>query len=184
MTNDYDAMTQDIGVGGVRSKYGIRILLCYILKNVNSTVSRSAFIEILTRTELVNFFEINPALDTLKENGLVELIEKEDDDYFRITAEGIAVADKLETDISMVAREKALTAAFTVVARERLKGIVDYKIDKTEKGYYVTLTVTDEGSIMMQTTIFAADYLQAQLVGENFMKNPDRLYSGIIDSLT
>ena len=84
MTNDYDAMTQDIGVGGVRSKYGIRILLCYILKNVNSTVSRSAFIEILTRTELVNFFEINPALDTLKENGLVELIEKEDDDYFRL----------------------------------------------------------------------------------------------------
>ena len=147
-------------------------------------VSRSAFIEILTRTELVNFFEINPALDSLNENGLAELIEKDDDDYFRITSEGISVADKLETDISMVAREKALSVAFTVVARERLKGIVDYKIDKTDNGYYITLTVTDAGQVMMQTTIFAADYLQAQLVGENFMKNPDRLYSGIIDSLT
>lgn len=184
MNNDFDAMTQDVGVGGVRSRYGIRILLCYILKNVNSMVSRSAFVEILTSTELVNFFEINPALDSLKENGLAELIEKEDDDYFRITPEGIAVADKLETDITLVAREKALSVAFGVVARERLKGTVDYKIEKTENGYHATLTVKDNGQIMLQTVIFAADYLQAQLIGENFVKNPYKLYSGIIDALT
>ena len=184
MTNDYDALTQDVGVGGVRSKLGIRILLCYILKNVNSMVSRSAFIEILTSTELVNFFEINPALDSLKESGLVELIEKEDDDYFMITEDGIAVAEKLETDINMVARQKALSVAFGVVARERLKGTVNYKIEKTEGGYYATLTVTDNGQIMMQTVVFAADYLQAQLLGENFVNDPQKLYSGIIDSLT
>ncbi|MBR3767248.1 MAG: DUF4364 family protein [Clostridia bacterium] len=184
MTNDHDAMTQDVGVGGIRSKYGIRVLLCYILKNVNSTVSRTAFSEILTGTELVNFFEINPALDSLKENGLAVLIEKDDDDYFEITPEGISVAEKLQTDIPLVAREKALSVAFSVVARERLKGTVDYKIEKKENGYTVTLTVTDGDEIMMQTKLYAADYLQAQLVGENFMKDPKKLYSGIIDALT
>ncbi|MBE6716264.1 MAG: DUF4364 family protein [Ruminococcaceae bacterium] len=184
MTNEFDAMTQGVSVGGVRSRYGVRVLLCYILKNVDSMVSRTAFSEILQSTELVNFFEINPALDALYENGLAELIEKEDDDYFRITPDGISVADKLQTDIPLSAREQALSAAFSVVARERLKGTVDYNIDKTENGCYVTLTVKDGGEIMMQTKLFAADYLQAELVGENFMKNPDKLYSGIIDSLT
>lgn len=184
MAKEYDALTQDVGIGGVRSKLGIRVLLCYILKNVNSSVSRTAFSEILTSTELVNFFEINPALDSLYETGLAERVSKEDDDYFTITKDGISVAEKLQTDIPLVAREKALTVAFTVVARERLKGTVDYKIEKTESGCYVTLTVCDAGEIMMQTKLFAADYLQAQLVGENFMKAPEKLYSGIIDALT
>ncbi len=183
MTNDFDAMTQDVGIGGIRTKYGIRVLLCYILKNVNSQVSRTAFSEILRSSELVNFFEINPALDSLYENGLVELVEKDDDDYFSITEEGISVAEKLQTDIPITAREKALSVAFSVVTRERLKGSVDYKIDKTENGFYVTLTVHDGDELMMQTRLFSADYLQAQLVGENFMKNPNKLYEGIIDAL-
>ena len=183
MTNDFDAMTQDVGIGGIRTKYGIRVLLCYILKNVNSQVSRTAFSEILRSSELVNFFEINPALDSLYENGLVELVEKDDDDYFSITEEGISVAEKLQTDSPITAREKALSVAFSVVTRERLKGSVDYKIDKTENGFYVTLTVHDGDELMMQTRLFSADYLQAQLVGENFMKNPNKLYEGIIDAL-
>lgn len=184
MVNEFDALTQGVGIGGIRSKYGVRVLLCYILKNVESAVSRTAFTEILTSTEVVNFFEINPALDALKENGLANLEEREDDDYFSITPDGISVADKLQTDIPLIAREKALTAAFQVVARERLKGTVDYTIDKTKSGYCVTLTVVDDGEIMMQTKLFAADYLQAELVGENFMKNPQKLYSGVIDALT
>lgn len=184
MNNEFDALTQDVGIGGVRTKIGIRVLLCYILKNVESSVSRSAFVEILRTAELVNFFEINPALDSLRDNGLAEVEERDGDDYFTITPEGISVADKLSTDITLTAREKALNVAFSVVARERLKGTVDYKIDKTESGYFVTLTVTDKGEIMMQTKLFAADYLQAEYVGESFMKNPDRLYSGIIDALT
>ena len=184
MEKEFDALTGDVGIGGVRSKYGIRVLLCYILKNVNSKVSRTAFSEILRSTQLVNFFEINPALDALYENGLVELTSKEDDDYFSITPDGISVANKLETDIPLGTREMALAAAFRVVTRERLKGTVDYNINKTENGYNVTLTVKDNGEIMMQTTLYAADYLQAQLAGENFMKNPDKLYAGIIDALS
>ncbi len=184
MNIEQDALTQDIGIGGIRSKYGIRILMCYVLKNVNGTVSRNAFTEILRKAELVNYFEIGPALDSLKENGLVELIEKDDDDYFIITDEGRSVAEKLQIEIPKVSREKALSVAFSVVARERLKGIVDYKIEKAEDGCYVICTVTDNGELMMQTKLFAADYMQAELVGENFLKNPEKLYSGIIDALT
>lgn len=184
MSDEFDALTQGVGFGGARSKYAIRVLLCYILKNVESSVSRTAFVEILQSAELVNFFEINPALDALCENGLAIRIPREDDDYFTITPDGLSVSSKLETDIPLSTREKALSVAFSVVARERLKGSVDYKIEKSENGYYVTLTVTDLGEIMMQTKIFAADYLQAENVGESFMKNPGRLYSGIIDALT
>ena len=183
MSDTFDALTQGVVIGGARSKYTIRVLLCYILKNVESSVSRSAFVEILQTTGLVNFFEINPALDSLSENGLVQLIEKDDDDYFVITPEGISVAEKLQTDISITAREKALSTAFAVVTRERLKGSVDYTIEKSENGYYVTLTVYDGNELMMKAKLFSADYLQAQLVGENFVRNPNRLYEGIIDAL-
>ena len=183
MANEFDALTQDVAIGGVRSRLGIRVLLCYILKNVKSEVSRTAFGEILRSSELVNFFEINPALDMLYESGLVTRTEKEDDDYFGITDEGISVADKLQTEIPITAREKALSVAFTVVARERLKGSVSYNIEKTENGCYVTLSVCDEDTLMMETKLYSADSMQAQLVGENFMKHPEKLYEGIIDAL-
>ena len=183
MANDFDALTQDVGIGGVRSRLGIRVLLCYILKNVKGEISRTAFGEILRSSELVNFFEINPALDRLYESGLVNRIEKDDDDYFSITDEGISVADKLQTEIPITAREKALAVAFTVVTRERLKGSVNYDVEKTENGYYVTLTVYDGDELMMETRLFSADSLQAQLIGENFLKHPERLYEGIIDAL-
>lgn len=183
MANEFDALTQDVGIGGVRSRLGIRVLLCYILKNVKSEVSRTAFGEILRSSELVNFFEINPALDMLFESGLVTRTEKEDDDYFSITEEGISVAEKLQTEIPLTAREKALSVAFTVVARERLKGSVNYTVEKTENGCYVTLTVRDGETLMMETKLFSADSMQAQLVGENFMKHPEKLYEGIIDAL-
>ena len=184
MANDFDAMTQDVGIGGVRTKLGIRVLLCYILKNVGSEISRTAFGEILRSSELVNFFEINPALDWLYENGLAGRNEKEDDDYFSITSEGISVAEKLQTEIPITAREKALSVAFSVVTRERLKGSVNYTVEKAENGYYVTLTVFDKDELMMETRLFSADSLQAQHVGENFMKHPEKLYEGIIDALT
>ena len=131
----------------------------------------------------MNFFEINPALDLLWESGLVNRTEKEDDDYFSITEEGISVADKLQTEIPITAREKALSVAFTVVARERLKGSVSYDIEKTENGCYVTLRVRDGETLMLETRLFSADSMQAQLVGENFMRHPEKLYEGIIDAL-
>ena len=184
MTNDFDALTQDVGIGGVRTRLGIRVLLCYILKNVGSEISRTAFGEILRSSELVNFFEINPALDWLYENRLVSRTEKDDDDYFTITDEGISVAEKLQTEIPLTAREKALAVAFSVVTRERLKGSVNYSVEKVEGGYYVTLTVHDGAALMLETKIFSADSLQAHYVGENFMKHPEKLYEGIIDALT
>lgn len=183
MANDFDALTQDVGIGGVRSRLGIRVLLCYILKNVQGEVSRTAFGEILRSSELVNFFEINPALDRLYESGLVNRTEKEDDDYFSITEEGISVAEKLQTEIPITAREKALSVAFSVVTRERLKGSVSYSIEKAENGCYVILSVRDGKELMMETKLFSADAMQARLVGENFMKNPEKLYEGIIDAL-
>lgn len=184
MSVEFDAMTQDVGIGGLRSKYSIRVLLCYLLKHFNSKISRTAFIEILRKGELVNFFEINPALDSLTESGLIELIPEEDDDYFRITPDGIKVADKLETDIPLGTREKAVNIAVGIVAREKLKGTVDYKIEQVKDGYLVIMTVMDDGEIMMQTKLYAADYLQAQQVGENFMNDPHKLYNGIIDAIT
>jgi hypothetical protein len=37
---------------------------------------------------------------------------------------------------------------------------------------------------MQQTTLYAADILQAEALGERFMDAPDKLYAGIIETLT
>ena len=37
---------------------------------------------------------------------------------------------------------------------------------------------------MMQTVLYVSDSLQADKIGENFLLHPEKLYGGIVDTLT
>ena len=64
-----------------------------------------------------------------------------------------------------------------------MKGSVETAVQKLSKGYNVILSIKDADTIMMQTVLYAADSLQAQTIEESFLKNPEKLYLSIIDSL-
>lgn len=180
----YDAFTEGIIFGGLRTKNEIRVLLCYLLKNIDCEVSKSGLNEILQTTELVNFFESNSSLAALAEDGLVHRTVRDGEEFYSLTEEGKDFADKLDTALPLHVREAVVKAAIGIVAREKMRGVVDVRTEKLEKGCNVIMTIRDGGDIMMQTVLYAADTMQAEAVGESFMKCPEKLYGGIIDLLT
>lgn len=183
MNDSFDAFSQGVTLGGLRNQNDIKILLCYILKSLGMKMSKSGLVEILQSAQLVNFFEINNALSAISEAGLVTSEKTEDDEYFSLTEDGFSVADKLDTELPLLVRDLAVKAAVGVVAREKMKGSIETEIKKLEKGYNVVLSIKDGDTVMMQTVLYAADGLQAQSVEESFLKNPEKLYSVIIDAL-
>ncbi|MBQ7639159.1 MAG: DUF4364 family protein [Clostridia bacterium] len=183
MENNYDALTGGIVLGGMRSKSDIRVLLCYILKSLNAPFSKSALNEVLQSTALANFFEVNDALASLSSGGLITSEKREDDEYYTLTASGSDMADRLETDLPLNVRKTAVASAVELLSRQRAAYGADSEIIKLEKGYHVRLTLRDGDQIMMQTLLYAADSLQANVISDSFMKAPEALYSGIIDSL-
>lgn len=182
---EFDAFTQGTTVGGMRTKNDLRILLCYILKNLHSPISKSGMDYLFQTTELANFFEVGDALSSLAKNGLAyEDVHEDGEKYYTLTSRGSEVAGNLETDIPLSTRKIAVKAALDVISREEQKRYTDASVTKLENGYNVVLTIRDQGDIMMQTVLYCADSLQASMLCERFMNDPGKLYGGIIDLLT
>ncbi len=184
MDTQYDAFSEGVILGGMRTKNDVRILLCYILKSLNAPFSKAMLNEVLQTTALANFFEVNDALAALTDGGFVSLLSREDDDYYTLTDSGRVIAERLETDLPRQVRETAVAAAMELLSRQRVRYGTETKIVKLEQGgYHVTLTIKDQDTVMLQTVLFAADSLQANAITEAFSADPHRLYSGVIDSL-
>ncbi len=184
MDDHYDALTGGIDLGGMRTKADIRVLLCYIMKTLDAPFSKTGLNEVLQRTSLANFFEVNDALSALRESGLAVSEMRGDDEIFTLTPEGREIANRLETDLPRTVRSKAVACAVELLAKERASRDANAEILRQEKGYHVRLTVTSGDTLMMQTTLYAADSIQANAIADAFMQDPARLYAGIIEALS
>ncbi len=184
MADHFDAFTEGVALGGLRTKNEIRVLLCYLLGNISSEISKSGLNEIIQSLQLINFFETNSALASLTEAGLVTVSSHDGDEYYSLTEAGREYAGRLDTDLPINVRETVVRAAVGMVAREKMRGTTDVEIKKLDRGYHVIMTVSDKGEVMLQTVLYAADILQAEAVGESFLRAPEKLYAGIIDNLT
>ena len=184
MADHFDAFTEGIALGGLRTKNEIRVLLCYLLNNVSAELSKSGLNEIIQSLQLINFFETNSALASLREAGLVNVSEHDGDEYYTLNEAGREYAERLDTDLPINVRETVVRAALAMSAREKLRGSADARTEKLARGYHVILTIRDKDEVMMQTTLYAADALQAESVCERFLSAPEKLYAGVIDLLT
>lgn len=169
----------------MRTKSDIKILLCYILKTIDTPITKQQLDLLFQTTELANFFEVGDAVSALAENGLITTAENENGEKsYVITNAGRQAAENLETDISVSTRKQAVSAALEILAREKIKRYTETKIEKLEKGYNVVLSIRDGDTLMMQTVLYAADSMQANLLCDSFAADPSRLYAGIIELLT
>lgn len=184
MSQTYDAFTAGTELGGMRTKNDIRILLCYILRCLDVPFSRSDFNEALTSAALANFFEVNDALDALVAAGLASVEKRGAEDCFSLTPAGRETAQTLETDLPAHVRRKAVAYALEILAREKALGGTETRIEKLERGYHVILSVKDGDTLMLQTTLYAADSLQANSLCDAFEKQPGAFYSGVVELLT
>ena len=74
----YDAFSQGVKPGGLRSRNEIKILICYIICKIDSGITKEQLNEILSSEGLANYFEVNQALSEVIKNGnvRVELSDK------------------------------------------------------------------------------------------------------------
>lgn len=183
---DQKAIRAGVAPGGLFSKENIRIMMCYLLKSLNTEISQSDFTKILTDTELANYFEISDALSYLENSPLVVMTEKDGQALYKITDAGRKVAERLYSELPRTAREKAYNAAVRVLNADRMKNCTDVEIKRIDGDCcHIIMTVYDDDrNIMMETKLYAADYMQADAIGQKFLADPTTLYSAIIDAMT
>lgn len=183
-TEQNDTFSEGIAPGGLREKSEIKLLLCYLLKMVDKSLTKTQINDILLEYPIANYFEVNEALSELVKSGTVISDIRENDEVFTITHKAKFEVSTIERSLPRSIREKAVSAALGVLTRDKIKNECDVTVEQKDGGYYVTFGIDDVGVKLMGLTVFVADASQVEIVKKNFFSNAVSIYSNIISSLT
>ncbi len=179
----FDAFASGIEFGGLRNMLDIKILVCYILKSVKTPMTRTQISDSMQKTGLVNYFDVNSAIDELLQTKAVVEEEYLGEKCLTVTPIGANSASELEKNLLPGVREKAVKAALNVVSRARSEKENKVTIEKLEDSCNVTFEIESLGQTMLSLTLNVADVLQAEQLKDGFLDDPGALYSDIIDRL-
>lgn len=179
-----ETFCEGIAPGGLREKAEIKLLLCYILKMVDKSLSRTQINDIFQEYPVANYFEVNEALSELVKNATIVSDFVNGDESFTITHAAKVEVSTIERSLPKSIREKAVSAALGVLTRDRIKNECEVFTEQKDGGYYVSFNVNDVGVKLMELTVFVADASQVEIVKKNFFSSAVSIYSNIISSLT
>ena len=182
-----DAFPVDDTTGGIRSTEKIRIIICYILKNIDTPLSRDYIQSALYDNGIANYFEISQAIDNLIDVGAVDC----NDNILTLNDKGRQIARDLKDELSLYIKNKAIRAVQLTLIYERRKKENEISISKIDENKYrldiTMLSGMDEAEnkdVLMNVSVFVSDSLQAETMKRTFLNNPVRLYQKIIEGLT
>ena len=182
-----DAVPVDDTTGGIRSTEKIRIIICYILKNIDTPLSRDYIQSALYDNGIANYFEISQAIDNLIDVGAVDC----NDNILTLNDKGRQIARDLKDELSLYIKNKAIRAVQLTLIYERRKKENEISISKIDENKYrldITLLSgmddSENKDILMNVSVYVSDSLQAETMKRTFLNNPVRLYQKIIEGLT
>ena len=176
-----DAFSAGVEPGGLWHKNDIRILLCYILASVGAPLSRGDLTRMIQEKGLANYFEVEDALAALAKQGNILLQE---DGACAVTETGREIARSLDTTLPLSVRDKALEAAFTLLAQAKAQRENRVELQKIKQGYQVTCHISGGDMDLMAVTLYVPDRAQAEMVKRSFYKDPAGVYKLVLASLT
>ena len=179
-----DAFSMGVAPGGLKDRSEIKLMVCYLLKTLNKSLTRTQINEILQHNEIANYFEINGAISDLIASGQVTSEIEDEEELITITAKTLLYVPVIERDLPRTLREKAVNAAINVLQRDRIKKESKVTSEPHGDGYHVTFCVTDMGAELLKVTIYVPDERQIEVVKRNFYDNAVEIYSNLISSFT
>ncbi|MBQ3151724.1 MAG: DUF4364 family protein [Clostridia bacterium] len=181
---NYDAFTAGVEAGGLINTSEIKALICFLLLKIDAPVSRELCREVLQEQGIANYFDVSEAIAELIKSGNISTDFTDDDEVMYLTAIGKGAAELLVRDVPRTVREKAFSSLHDAVTRLRRERETKIEITPSGSGYNVSFSVSAGDDELMHLSVYAADLDQATGFKENFLKDPVRVYSGIISSLT
>lgn len=178
------AFDDGVEPGGLRDVNDIKILICYLLKHTARQMTFDNLNEILQHDGLCNYFDFANALQELLETGHVDLAERDETKYYRVTRLGAGTADLFERRLPYSVREKAVKAAIRLLARLRLEAENKVTITQTKSGFVVECRVLDGSDELLAVRLLLPEREQAETVKRQFLSDPAKIYQGALALMT
>ncbi len=177
----HDAFSAGVEPGGLYSSKDIRILICYMLAGAGEPMPRQAVLDIIAGNGMANFFEASAAIDDLIR---LKNLEEVPEDRLIVTQAGAEAAATLSRSIPYTLRERSVKASLQLLTRIRRERENEVEIEKTGAGCRVTCRIGDGAAPLMTLTLGVADDLQAKMIRDRFLDQPELLYRSVLAVLT
>lgn len=176
-----NAFTGGVKPGGLTTSTEIRILLCYLVENAPSPLSKEELESALLGEELVNYFELASGLAELCDQGL---LEKDEEQRFHILPPGKEVAVTLQNDVPRSVRDAASRAV--ILAQQFARNAAQHHaaIVPCGSGYNVRCSIADLDSEVFSFSVYMPDRESARLAREQFIENGADIYKLMLAALT
>ena len=175
---------QGVAPGGLRDRTEIKLLICYLLKTLKRSLTRSHINEILQEYRIANYFEVNTAISELVTAGQLTSDLCDGDEEISLTSRAKLDVGLLERDLPRSVKEKAIRSALKILQRERIEKESIVEVIPLEHGYHICFTVKDMQTELLKLTVYVADESQIEIAKRNFYNNATEIYSGVISALT
>lgn len=181
--DEYNALDEGIEPGGLRNKDEIKVLVCYLLKTLDTSITREQIGNIMQDQGIANYFETMDAISELLSNGSVKSNFVDENECLEVTDIGKAAVLEVGNDLPKTVREKALKSALRFITLEKNERENEVKIEPCEGGYEISFALKDNDTILMRLAMFVGDREQAEKLKNNFLEDPARVYGSILASL-
>ncbi len=102
-----------------------------------------------------------------------------------VTETGREIAARLDAELPVAVRDKALEAALLLLAEARARREHRVEVEEQANGCQVTCRIGGGGDRdLLRVSLYVPDRAQAQLAEERFYQNPDRVYRLVLAALT
>ena len=181
----FNTFDEGIAPGGLRSKYEIKTLICYLYYSVKENMSRDLVIEAIREDELANFFEVSAAFDELvSDRSLIEAESVDGEQTYTLSENGRMIAMQLDSTVAYSVKDKALKCAIKLLADKKTARENFVDIEKTENGFNVKCTVSGGDVDLLSFTLYAPDIDQAEIIKKSFLSYPSTVYKSMLALMT
>ena len=162
-----------------------KVLILYILKNINKAITNNALYKIILSVIDMNYFYYQQFLLDLVKNDFILTYEQEEQNLYLITDNGIKTLEltedilpgilKLQVDTNLkhtlenVNEEESIVAEYTPI---------------NENYYNVTCKIMENNECLFEVKTFAGSREQAKQIVENWKRHAGTMYPKLLEILT
>lgn len=163
----------------------VKIFVLYLMKNINYPLDFVTINDIVMQTDYVMYLDFAVAFNSLLDSGLVEKLEEDGEEKYRVTDNGAIVASELKSDILSSILDKSLAAALRYLDFKKRGVVIKFDIEKTDGGKYrIDTGFFENGECMFSQMILVDSLDRAKRMKENFYERPEALYRGVLALLS
>lgn len=175
-----NAFTAGVKPGGLTNSTEIRLLLCYLIKNVPG-LTLTEIETALVEEELANFFEIASATEDISQQALVVI----QNDCYYITEKGKKVASELAYDLPRSVRETAINAVVRKQTWNKKSEAYHAQSKELPDGQFlVTCTIEGIHTDAFSLNLTMPDAMTAQHIQNQFILHGNEVYALLLNKLT